>query len=101
MFFVQGGDISKCTTLVDYHTEDGTANAGTDYIAASGTLTFQPGETECQLEVAVLDDDVFEQDEYFYVKLSNVRNGFGSSLGAPEAGELKSVVGLQTTIGRL
>lgn len=30
---------------VDYRTEDGTANAGSDYEFAEGTLLFKPGET--------------------------------------------------------
>lgn len=32
------------TLMVDYHTEDGSAEAGSDYIRAQGTLTFHPGE---------------------------------------------------------
>ena len=30
------------TVMVDYYTEDGTANAGSDYIPVKGTLTFYP-----------------------------------------------------------
>lgn len=30
---------------MDYRTEDGTANAGSDYEFAEGTLLFKPGET--------------------------------------------------------
>ena len=43
-------------TTVDYATSDGTATAGTDYTAASGTLTFAAGETSKTVSVAVLDD---------------------------------------------
>ena len=43
-------------TTVDYATSDGTATAGTDYTAASGTLTFVAGETSKTVSVAVLDD---------------------------------------------
>nr|KAG5712331.1 hypothetical protein BaRGS_023910 [Batillaria attramentaria] len=39
-----GGDLEK-TLYVDFHSEDGTANAGSDYEAVEGTLVFQPGET--------------------------------------------------------
>ncbi|XP_076443006.1 sodium/calcium exchanger 1-like isoform X2 [Babylonia areolata] len=68
----QGGNMD--TTLhVDYHTVDGTANAGSDYVAAEGTLVFQPGEKHRQLSIIVIDDDVFEDDEHFFVHLSNVR----------------------------
>jgi len=58
---------------VDYETLDGSAVAGDDYNAAKGTLTFAPGESEKAIPVTILDDDVFELDEHFYCKLTNVR----------------------------
>ena len=61
---------------VDYATEDGTATAGADYTAASGTLTFAPGETAKTVSVAVLDDAVDEGKETFKLKLSNPRGAF-------------------------
>ncbi|KAJ8255071.1 hypothetical protein GJAV_G00200610 [Gymnothorax javanicus] len=67
-----GGD-NNCTVKVDYRTEDGTANAGSDYEFAEGTLLFKPGETLKELTVGIIDDDIFEEDEYFYVHLSNPR----------------------------
>uniref|UniRef100_A0A6Q2ZB67 Calx-beta domain-containing protein n=1 Tax=Esox lucius TaxID=8010 RepID=A0A6Q2ZB67_ESOLU len=67
-----GGE-SGCTVKVDYRTEDGTANAGSDYEFAEGTLVFKPGETVKELTVGVIDDDIFEEDEHFYVHLSNPR----------------------------
>lgn len=73
----EGGD-KNATILVDYKTEDGTANAGGDYVAAEGTLVFLPGETSKTFPLEVIDDDAFEEDEHFYVRLSNLR------LGSPE-----------------
>ncbi|XP_033834793.1 sodium/calcium exchanger 1 [Periophthalmus magnuspinnatus] len=67
-----GGE-SGCTVKVDYRTEDGTANAGSDYEFAEGTLVFKPGETTKEFTVGVIDDDIFEEDEHFYVRLSNPR----------------------------
>ncbi|XP_077400665.1 sodium/calcium exchanger 1-like isoform X1 [Vanacampus margaritifer] len=67
-----GGD-AGVTVKVDYRTEDGTANAGSDYEFAEGTLLFKPGETLKEITVGVIDDDIFEEDEYFYVHLSNPR----------------------------
>ncbi|XP_048085983.1 LOW QUALITY PROTEIN: solute carrier family 8 member 4a [Alosa alosa] len=67
-----GGD-PGCTVKVDYRTEDGTANAGSDYEFAEGTLVFKPGETLKEFTVGVIDDDIFEEDEHFYVHLSNPR----------------------------
>lgn len=58
---------------VDYRTEDATANAGSDYEFAEGTLVFKPGETTKEFTVGVIDDDIFEEDEHFYVRLSNPR----------------------------
>ena len=70
----EGGDLNTMV-LVDYKTEDGTANAGGDYVAAEGTLVFLPGETAKTFKLEVIDDDVFEEDEHFYVRLSNMRTG--------------------------
>uniref|UniRef100_A0A8C5ICN4 Sodium/calcium exchanger 1-like n=1 Tax=Gouania willdenowi TaxID=441366 RepID=A0A8C5ICN4_GOUWI len=75
-----GGD-PGVTVKVDYRTEDGTANAGSDYEFAEGTLLFKPGETLKEITVGVIDDDIFEEDEYFYVHLSNPR-----LVGFPEIG---------------
>jgi len=58
--------------MVDYATSDGTAAAGSDYVATSGTLTFAPGETTKAVVVSVIGDTVFEADETFLVTLSNV-----------------------------
>uniref|UniRef100_A0A672QF03 Sodium/calcium exchanger 1-like n=1 Tax=Sinocyclocheilus grahami TaxID=75366 RepID=A0A672QF03_SINGR len=68
-------DFNKCNVLnvVDYHTEDGTANAGSDYEFAEGTLVFKPGENIKEITVGIIDDDIFEEDEYFYVRLNNPR----------------------------
>ena len=59
------------TVTVDYATADGTATAGEDYTAASGTLTFAPGETVKTVSVAVLDDLYNEGEETLTLRLSN------------------------------
>ena len=79
------------TIYVDYMTEDGTATHGTDYEPAEGTLIFYPMETHKQIQVKIIDDDIFEEgnldllvrnsyvclvrsvDEHFSVKLSNLK----------------------------
>ena len=40
-----------------------------------GTLIFHPGEVHKQFPITVIDDDIFEEDEHFYVRLSNIRVG--------------------------
>jgi chitinase len=56
---------------VDWTTANGSAAAGSDYLAAGGTLTFAPGETTRTIGVAVLGDGVYEGDEAFTVNLGN------------------------------
>ena len=56
---------------VDYATADGTARAGEDYTATSGTLTFQPGESVKTIRVPVLADAVSDSGETFKLRLSN------------------------------
>ncbi|MDD9992391.1 MAG: hypothetical protein OXP75_11370 [Rhodospirillales bacterium] len=58
------------TVTVNYGTSSGTAQAGADYVAAAGTLTFAPGETEKTVQVTLLDDAVDEGRETFRLKLS-------------------------------
>ena len=67
---------------VRYATADGTAVAGEDYEAASGTLTFAPGETERTVRVRVLDDAVEDSGETFRLVLSAPA---GATLADPEA----------------
>ena len=55
---------------VDYATSDGTATAGSDYAAKTGTLVFAAGETSKQIEVTVNGDFLDEGDETFTVTLS-------------------------------
>lgn len=69
-----GGNMNH-TIYVDYRTEDGTANAGSDFEYAEGTVVFHPGEESKQFNISIIDDDVFEEDEHFYVRLSNIRVG--------------------------
>ena len=61
---------SDLEVTVAYATADGTANAGSDYQAASGELRFAPGETELAVSVPVLGDQTPEADETFTVALS-------------------------------
>ena len=59
------------TVTVDYATSDGSATAGADYTAASGTLTFAAGDRSKTVEVELLDDSHDEGDETFTLTLSN------------------------------
>ena len=69
---------------VNYATADGTATAGEDYTAVSGTLTFALGETSKTVSVPITDDSVSDSDETFTLQLSNV-SGHLVELGVAEA----------------
>jgi hypothetical protein len=51
-------------------TANGSAVAGRDYVAASGVVSFAPGQTERTVGVWVIGDRIFEADERFSVRLS-------------------------------
>ncbi|MDP8911384.1 MAG: hypothetical protein M3M94_04900 [Actinomycetota bacterium] len=62
------------TVKVDYATVDGSAKAGSDYVATHGTLTFNAGDRSKTVSVAILDDSIAESNESFTVRLSNLVN---------------------------
>jgi probable HAF family extracellular repeat protein len=82
---------STDVVTVHYATVDGTATAGSDYVAASGTLSFAPGQTSQTISVTVFGDRIPEVPlpagtyEAFSVVLSNATGAFienGSAGGA-------------------
>ena len=62
---------SASTVTVNFATANGTAVSGSDYSAASGTLTFAPGSTRQTVTVPVIGDTLVEPNETFLVNLSN------------------------------
>jgi len=64
---------------VHYETSDGTAKAGVNYTAASGTLQFADGEATKSFNVTLLRDNVYTGTQYFNATLSNPSAGY--SLG--------------------
>ena len=62
------------TITVAYATRDGSAKAGEDYTASSGTLTFSVGEDSKTVPVELLDDAKDESEETFELVLSNAAN---------------------------
>jgi hypothetical protein len=73
VFSVTLSEPSTDVVTVNFATADGTANAKTDYLVKSGTLTFAPGETTKTIIVEIKGDKRNEDDfgEYFYVNLSD------------------------------
>ena len=62
---------SSQTVTVNYATANGTATAGSDYVAAAGALSFPAGNTTQTISVVVNGDTTVEPDETFFVNLSN------------------------------
>jgi hypothetical protein len=75
------GDPNTMLT-VDYATRNGSAIAGQDYNFASGTIVFNPGETQKQISVQLINDNLIESPENFFVDLTNPIN---ASLSAPSS----------------
>ena len=75
-FEVTLGAASGKEISVDWTTDlaGGTAAANGDFHAASGALTFQPGQTQRSFEVGLISDSLDESNETFTVTLSNAVN---------------------------
>jgi len=67
---------SASSATVQYATSDGTAVAGVNYVATSGTVTFAAGEVQKTVTVPTIDDGVYKPDAYFRMTLSNPTGGF-------------------------
>src|SRR5438270_5565220 len=77
------------TVTVDYATSDGTAKAGTDYSAESGTLTFAPGVTSTTFTVPVANNSVIDGARTVNLKLSHpTASGGRAVLGFPSSATL-------------
>ena len=73
-FAVSLSGTAPAPVSVQYETENGTAEAGSDYTAQRGKLTFAAGETLKYVSVPILDDDVDEDEEQFKVKLKGAQD---------------------------
>jgi uncharacterized repeat protein (TIGR01451 family)/CSLREA domain-containing protein len=82
----EGGDKATITVqlstaadqqvTVHYATDDGTATAPGDYAAASGTLTFTPGQTSKTFDITIEDDALGEPSETIGLALSAPGHAF-------------------------
>lgn len=79
---------SALAVTVNYLTSNGTALAGQDYTAVSGTLTFNPGQTSKTFSVPIINDFLNENDETVALTLSNPGN---AGLGSPNPATLTIV----------
>ncbi len=65
---------SNQAVTVDYSTADGTATAGSDYVASAGQITFAPNQTAQTLSITINGDTVSEPLETFFVNLTGAAN---------------------------
>ena len=70
---------SAVPVIVNYETEDGSAEAGKDYVHTAGTLTFIPGEVQKEIRVEILQDGQDWRAETFSLILGQVLNAKLSS----------------------
>src|SRR5262249_4883542 len=109
-FTVSLSAASTSTVTVNYATANGTASAGSDYLATSGTLTFAPGQTQQTITGYANGDTGYEPNETFSVVLSAPTGAdLGTSQGVgtiqnddigPDRYELNNTAAAATNFGR-
>lgn len=73
-FVVRLSEAATSPVSVDFATRDGSATAGSDYLAVSDRLVFAPGEVEKVIAVEVISDQLVEPDERFELQLLEAEN---------------------------
>ncbi|TGN82610.1 hypothetical protein EOW77_0026365, partial [Bradyrhizobium yuanmingense] len=86
------------TATVGFTTSNGSALAGSDYTASSGTVTFAAGQVTQTITVPILNDATPENDETFTVTLSNPT---GATLGAETTTTVKILDNDNPNLGNL
>ena len=71
LVFTVSRNTSGIAEGINFASSNGTAIAGTDYTAASGTLNFPVGSLTQTVSVPITTDNTVEGDETFFVTLSN------------------------------
>ncbi|MBS1566768.1 MAG: family 16 glycosylhydrolase, partial [Bacteroidetes bacterium] len=73
-FYVNLSAAASAKATIDYSTTAGTAVAGKDFTAVSGTLTIDAGQSSGYIDVPVAGDSLRRDDQQFYVQLTNAKN---------------------------
>jgi solute carrier family 8 (sodium/calcium exchanger) len=73
---------------INYETLNGTAMAGEDYDHTSGTLQFGPGVDQKVLPIVIIDDNIYEPDEFFLVQLAVPKGASHVEIGHPHVAQV-------------
>ena len=85
---------STVPVSVSYRTVAGSATAGSDFTASTGSVVFNPGETAKTIRVAITDDATAERAETFQLELTGITGVSGATIGA---GVATATIGLSDT----
>lgn len=66
--------VSSAPITVNFSTANGTAVAGVNYVAQSGSVTFNPGQTSKQITVQVLSGSLDDVNRTFFLNLTGIQN---------------------------
>ena len=66
------------SVTIDYKTIEGSAKAGSDFIAKNDHLVFEPGTSSKTFTIQIVDDNKHESTEYFYIQASSTTKGYSS-----------------------
>eukprot|EP00927_Polykrikos_kofoidii_P066713 TRINITY_DN6226_c0_g2_i1.p1 TRINITY_DN6226_c0_g2~~TRINITY_DN6226_c0_g2_i1.p1 ORF type:complete len:1109 (-),score=178.28 TRINITY_DN6226_c0_g2_i1:432-3758(-) len=80
------------TVVLRYCTVEGSAREGSRYTRIEGALRFGPHQLEKVIEIPIIDNDVWEENEDFYVELSNLQVEEKSSAAEPRLKNAKATV---------
>jgi len=78
----------EITVSVDYATADNSADSTTDYVSQNGTLIFNAGEQTKTITVDIVDSNLVEALESFFVNLTNIQSGTADVIFADNQGEI-------------
>lgn len=73
---------SACAVQMHYCTQEGTAKAGVRFNHAEGIVRFQPNQVERYVDIPVIDDSTWQDDEHFSVMLTNFEVLSGVTISA-------------------
>jgi len=101
-FTVTLSEASAQQVTVQYSTAPGTATAGTDYQSKSATLIFDPGQLSKTVTIDVNGDLVFEDNETFFVNLSNASGApisKSQGIGTIENDDVVPTISIDSPVG--